>query len=134
MDLNKDGKLNGRPVTHADYNDPTGGADGGDGEGGTGGVVIPTGQNSYPTFVTKPWSEGKPPVAVTMVAWISAVGMRSKEEFAWRVRGASLHRDPVDTRLFAELASLGIKGKIIKDEAESGGIGEIKPAACTGGY
>ena len=42
--------------------------------------------------------------------------------------GCSLHRDSVDTRLFTELASLGTKGKIIKDEAESGGIGEIEAA------
>jgi pectate lyase len=128
VDLNKDGKLNGRPVTHADYNDPTGGADDGDGEakgaGGTGGVVIPTGQNSYPTFVAKSWSEGKPPIAVTVDSAVDAFKKVSAGA------GASIHRDPVDTRLFAELASLGTKGKIIKDEAESGGIGTIKPATA----
>ena len=120
VDLDHDGKLNGRPVTHADFNDPTGGDEG---EGGTGGVVIPTGQKPYPTFLAKPWSEGKPPVPVTIDTAPDAL----KKVLAGA--GASLHRDSVDARLIAELASLGAKGKIIKDEAEAGGIGEIKPAA-----
>ena len=119
IDLNKDGKLNGRPVTHADYNDPTGG---GEGEGGTGGVVIPAGQNPYPTFLDKPWSAGKPPIPVTTVSAEEAYKIVAAQA------GCSLHRDSVDTRLFGELTSLGTKGKIIKDEAEAGGIGEIKPA------
>jgi hypothetical protein len=123
VDLDKDGKLGGRAVTHADYNDPTGGAD--EGEGGTGGVVIPGGQKPYPTFVDKAWTAaaGKaPPVAVT----VDAAAEAFKKVLAGA--GASLHRDGVDTRLFAEVASLGRKGKIIKDEAEAGGIGEIKGA------
>src|SRR5262249_50851150 len=45
--------------------------------------------------------------------------------------GSSLHRDSVDARLFAELASLGTKGKIIKNESESGGIGEINAAQAS---
>ncbi len=121
VDLNKNGKLDGRPTTHADFNDPTGG---GEGEGGTGGVVIPNGQKPYPTFTTKPWAvDAKaPPVAVTTVSAEDAYKIVAAEA------GCSLHRDSVDTRLFSELTSLGTKGKIIKDEAESGGIGAIKPA------
>ncbi len=124
VDLDRDGKLNGRSVTHANYNDPTGGGD--EGEGGTGGVVIPDGQKPYPTFMTKAWAvDGKaPPVAVTVYSAADAF----KKVAAGA--GCSLHRDSVDARLFAELASLGTKGKIIKDEAEAGGIGEIKPAAA----
>jgi hypothetical protein len=119
VDLDRDGKLNGRPVTHADYNDPTGGDES---TGGTGGVVIPDGQKPYPTFVAKSWAEGKPPVPVTVDSAADAFKKVAAEA------GCSLHRDSVDTRLFAELASLGTKGKVIKDEAEAGGIGEIKPA------
>jgi len=63
-----------------------------------------------------------PPVAVTTVSAEEAYKIVQAQA------GCSLHRDSVDTRLFAELTSLGTKGKIIKDEAESGGIGEIKPA------
>jgi pectate lyase len=123
VDLNKDGKLNGRPVTRADYNDPTGAAE--EGDGGTGGVVIPTGQNAYPTFAQKAWAidSKAPPIPVTTVSAEEAYKIVQAQA------GCSLRRDPVDTRLFAELASLGTKGKIIKDEAESGGIGDIKPAA-----
>jgi pectate lyase len=119
VDLDKDGKLSGRPVTHADFNDPTGGDEG---DGSTGGVVIPTGQKPYPTFMAKMWSEGKPPVPVTVDSAAEAV----KKVMAGA--GASLRRDAVDTRLIGELASLGTKGKVIKDEAEAGGIGEIKAA------
>jgi len=43
--------------------------------------------------------------------------------------GCSLHRDSVDTRLIAELTSLGKLGKIIKDPNEVGGFGAIKGAA-----
>jgi len=50
--------------------------------------------------------------------------------------GASLHRDAIDARLVAALASLGKEGKIIRDEAEVGGMPEIKggpvPASTAG--
>jgi hypothetical protein len=87
-------------------------------------VVIPAGQKPYPTFLAKSWSEGKPPVPVTIDSAADAL----KKVIVGA--GASLHRDSVDTRLIAELNSLGTKGKIIKDEAEPGGIGEIKPATA----
>ena len=40
--------------------------------------------------------------------------------------GASLHWDPVDARLIAEVSSLGKLGKISHTEAEAGGIGELR--------
>ncbi len=124
IDADKNGKLSGRPATHADYNDPTGGAES---EGGTGGVVIPGGQNPYPTFVAKSWVEGKPEsarpkYAVTVDSAADAFKKVAAES------GASLHRDSVDMRLIDELNSLGTKGKIITDEAQAGGVGTIKPA------
>jgi hypothetical protein len=122
VDLDRDGKLNGRSVTHADYNAPAAAADD-PGEGGTGGVAIPNGQKAYPTFMTKPWSEGKAPVPVT----VDTAEEAFKKVLA--TAGCSLQRDSVDIRLFAELASLGTKGKIINDEAEAGGIGEIAAAS-----
>ena len=121
IDLDRDGKVSGRAVTRADFNDPTGGEEG---EGGTGGVVIPQGQKPYPTFLAQPWSDGKPPVPVTIDTAADAL----KKVLSGA--GASLRRDTVDARLISELASLGTKGKIIKDEAEVGGIGEIKPATA----
>ena len=40
--------------------------------------------------------------------------------------GCSLHRDAVDTKLIAELTSLGTQGGIIKSESELVGFGELK--------
>ncbi|HEY7091329.1 MAG TPA: hypothetical protein VH518_24750 [Tepidisphaeraceae bacterium] len=121
VDLNRNGTLDGRPVNRADYNDPTGGEEG---DGSTGGVVIPGKQKPYPTFRTEPWAAGSkaPPVPVTTLSAEDAYKLVLAQA------GCSLHRDSVDTRLFAELASLGTKGKIIKNEAESGGIGDINAA------
>jgi len=121
VDLNRNGTLDGRGVTHADYNDPTSGDEG---DGSTGGVAIPGGQKPYPTFMPKAWAidSKAPPVPVTTVSAQDAY------QIVLAQAGCSLHRDSVDTRLFIELASLGTKGKIIKNEAESGGIGEIKAA------
>jgi len=42
--------------------------------------------------------------------------------------GCSLHRDSVDARLIDAVQSYGTRGKIIHNEAEAGGIGEIKEA------
>lgn len=120
VDLDRDGKLNGRPVTRGDYNDPTDGPS----TGGTGGVVIPEGQKPYPTFLAKPWAEGKPPVPVTVHSAADAL------KIVIAGAGASLRRDAIDIRIIDELSSMGTKGKIIKSEAEVGGIAEIKAAAA----
>jgi hypothetical protein len=46
--------------------------------------------------------------------------------------GCSLHRDAVDTRLIADLTSLGQQGSTIQDPTEMGGFGEIKGVAPLG--
>ena len=95
-DLDRDGQLNGRPAVEKDF-----------------GV-----SDDAPSFVSTPFLH--PPVPVTV----------DTAEVAYRKvvagAGASLHRDSVDARLIAEVTSLGKKGQISHDEAEVGGIGELK--------
>lgn len=95
-DLDRDGKLTGRPAVEKDF---------GDGDGA-------------PTFVTKPHLT--PPVPVTVDTAPAAY------EKVVKTAGASLHRDAVDARLITELTSLGKTGKISHTEAEAGGQGELK--------
>jgi hypothetical protein len=45
--------------------------------------------------------------------------------------GCSLHRDSVDARLIDEVKSLGTLGKIIHDEKEAGGIGDLPEVRAT---
>jgi len=96
VDQDKDGKLNGREVADADYND----------------------KGELPTFVPKAW--GNPPFAVTVD---SAPDAYAK---AIAGAGCSLHRDAVDMRLIDDVKSLGSKGKIINQESDAGGLSEIK--------
>lgn len=42
--------------------------------------------------------------------------------------GCSLQRDEVDQRLIEQVRSLGLKGQIVENETQAGGIGQI-PAA-----
>lgn len=103
-DLDRDGQLNGRPVVEAHFSD----------SGGS------------PSFVATPFLH--PPVPVTVDA--AEVAYRRIVAGA----GASLHRDSVDARLISEVTSLGREGKISRDEAEAGGIGELtggKPTVST---
>ena len=95
-DLDRDGQLNGRPAVEKDF-----------------GV-----SDDAPSFVSTPFLH--PPVPVTVDA--AEVAYRKVVAGA----GASLHRDSVDARLIAEVTSLGKKGQISHDEAEVGGIGELK--------
>jgi len=99
-DLGRDGKLDGRAVIEADF-----GADGG-----------------APTFVSE--QQMKPAVPVTVHS--------APDAYAKVVAGAgaSLHRDAMDKRLIAALTSHGKEGKIIHDEAEVGGIPELKGGAA----
>jgi hypothetical protein len=94
-DLDRDGQLNGRPGVEADFGD----------------------SGAAPTFVVSPFLQ--PPVPVTA----------DSAEIAYQKivagAGCSLHRDSVDARLIADLTSLGKKGRIIHDEAEAGGMGEL---------
>ncbi len=92
-DLNKDGQLNGRPVTPEDF-----------GRGG-----------DAPTFMT----------AYTVAPQIDVKVGSAQDAVASVIKdaGCSLHRDAVDARLIADLQSFGKSGKIIHNEAETGGIG-----------
>jgi pectate lyase len=96
VDLDKDGKLNGREVAEADYAD----------------------HGQSPTFVKTSWGNPRFPVTVD-----SADEAYAKVIAA---AGCSLHRDSVDLRLIDEVKSLGTKGKIIDKESDAGGLGEIK--------
>ncbi len=100
-DLDRDGKLNGAPVPESGFSD----------------------KNGSPTFVSA--AAMHPRIPVTLDS--------AEEAYAKVAAGAgcSLHRDPVDLRLIAELASLGARGKTLphtndQGEALAGGIGEIK--------
>lgn len=103
-DLDADGKLNGKPVTDAEFHR----AD----------------EETYtpPTFVT----------AARMHPLIPVTVDRASVAYQKIVAGAgcSLRRDAVDRRLIDELASLGKKGKTLphtddKGEALAGGLGEV---------
>ena len=95
-DLDRDGQLNGRPVVEADFGEA----------------------DAKPTFVAKAFLN--PPVPVTLDP--AAEAYRKVVADA----GCSKRRDPVDARLIAQLTSLGKVGRIIRDEAEAGGLGELK--------
>ncbi len=101
VDLDRDGKLNGQPVTEAGFSD----------KGGS------------PTFVKERGMH--PAIPVTEDSAEAAYAKVAADA------GCSLHRDAVDLRLISELTSLGLKGKILahtddKGEALAGGLGEIK--------
>jgi hypothetical protein len=96
VDLNRDGELNGRHATAADF---------------------AFGNDNSPTLVSSPTTSPKhsftPDSAV--VAYQKVVASA----------GASLHRDSVDRRLVEDLRSLGKSGQTVHDPAEMGGFGEI---------
>ena len=95
VDLNKDGTLNGRDLVDADYTD----------------------HGDTPTFVQKSWGNPRFPVTVDSAedAYVKVIASA----------GCSLHRDAVDRRLIDEVKSLGTKGKIINQESDAGGLGEM---------
>jgi len=95
-DLDRDGQLNGRPVVEADFGEA----------------------DAKPAFAAKAFLN--PPVPVTLDP--AAEAYRKVVADA----GCSKRRDPVDARLIAQLTSLGKVGRIIRDEAEAGGLGELK--------
>ncbi len=96
VDLDRDGSLNGRPASREDF--------------GTGG--------NAPTFLNA--SSLKPPVAVAVDPAADAY-----QKIVAGV-GCSLQRDAVDTRLIADLTSLGKQGATVKDPNEMGGFGVLK--------
>jgi pectate lyase len=92
VDLDKDGKLNGRALAPEDFGKDTG----------------------APTFVTAP-SNG-PLDGVKIISPEAALANVLANA------GSSLHRDAVDTRLIEAVKSFGKEGKIIHDEKEVGGL------------
>lgn len=96
MDLNRDGELNGRLASAADF---------------------AFGKNNSPTLVVSssvlPKKTFTPDSAIVAYQKIVAGA------------GDSLRRDSVDKLLIEDLTSLGKSGKTIRDPAEMGGFGEI---------
>lgn len=95
-DMNKDGKLDGRAVVPEDF---------GKGEEAP---TLTTALGVAPQVAVK--IESAPDALANVLAHA----------------GCSLHRDSVDTRLIDAVQSFGTRGKIIRNEAEAGGIGELK--------
>jgi hypothetical protein len=95
-DMDKDGKLNGRAVTPADFGS---GAD-------------------APTMVSNPSVAAEFHVTVQPAAEAFASVIAGA--------GCSRQRDAVDARLIAAVNSFGAQGRIIRNEAEAGGPGDWK--------
>ncbi len=97
LDLDRDGKFSGKAAVESDFKDSGGNA----------------------TFIQTAWAKPRFPVTVdsAQVAWKKVLA----------TAGCSLQRDAVDARLINEAQSLGTQGKTIKNEAEAGGLAEIKP-------
>ena len=95
-DANKDGKLDGRAVVVEDFG---------------------IGENA-PTFATS--FTVAPRTNVTIESAAPALSNVLAQA------GCSLHRDAVDARLIDAVKSFGTRGKIIHNEAEAGGGGELK--------
>jgi len=96
VDMDKDGKLNGRPVVPEDF-----------GKG-----------DEAPTLVTD--LTVAPQIAVKIESAQDALAN------VLASAGCSLHRDAVDARLIDEVKSFGKLGKISHNETEAGGTGELK--------
>jgi pectate lyase len=95
VDLDKDGKLACRPVVPADF-----------GNGDEAPTLMPT------LTVT-------PQLLVTVESALAACA------HVVATAGCSLHRDAVDTRLIDAVKSYGARGKIVRNENDAGGPGEI---------
>ncbi len=96
VDMDKDGKLNGREVVAEDF-----------GKG-----------DEAPTLVTA--LTVAPQIAVKIESAQDALANVLANA------GCSLHRDAVDARLIDEVKSFGKLGKISHNETEAGGTGELK--------
>ncbi len=70
-----------------------------------------------PSLQVAPGVSGEPP-------WTPDSAAVACEEIL-RAAGASMHRDAVDNRLIADLASFGTRGQIISDPEDMGGFGVI---------
>jgi hypothetical protein len=107
VDLDRDGKLNGRLVADEDLK----------------GVQTEKGPKSEgPQMVQA--IQNPSPIPVHLLTAADAF------TYVTQHAGASLSRDPIDERIVADVLSLGTKGNIIKTESEAGGINTIPPAAA----
>ena len=97
-DIDKDGRLNGREMVPADF--------------GSG--------DSAPTMEAN----------LTVAPAVGFPVERAAEALTNVLAnaGCSLHRDAIDARLVDAVRSCGTRGRIIHDEAEAGGIGELTEA------
>jgi len=95
-DMDKDGKLNGRAVTAADFGK---------------GDEAPTLENDF---------------TVAPLTNVTVESAQSALSNVLANAGCSLHRDSVDARLIDELKSFGTRGKISHSESEIGGVGELE--------
>jgi pectate lyase len=100
-DLDRDGKLDGRLVVAEDF---------GKGE-------------DAPTIETN--------LTVAPLTNLTVESAQSALSNVLANAGCSLHRDSVDARLIDEVKSFGTRGKIIHDESDVGGIGELKEIHAT---
>jgi pectate lyase len=96
VDMNRDGRLDGRPLEASDF-----GKDGN----------APTFMNAFTVA---------PQLNVKLEPAETAVSSVLKDA------GCSQHRDSVDARLIKAVQTFGMRGKIIHDEAEVGGVGALK--------
>jgi pectate lyase len=96
VETNKDGRLYGRAVAAGDFGKSP----------------------EAPTFMTN--------LTVTPQIKVAIESARAALSDVLANAGCSPHRDSVDARLIDEVKSYGTRGKIIHDEAEAGGVGELK--------
>jgi pectate lyase len=96
VDMDKDGKLNGRLVVAEDF-----------GKG-----------DEAPTLVTD--------LTVAPLTNVTVESAQSALSNVLANAGCSLHRDSVDARLIDEVRSFGTHGTISHTETEAGGTGELK--------
>ncbi|MBC7784539.1 MAG: hypothetical protein H7144_11940 [Burkholderiales bacterium] len=96
VDLEPDGTLKGRPVKEEEFKGM---------------------KEEPPTFKPEPFNKPSVPVKIQTA--------QEAYETVVETAGAYLHRDKTDTRLIAQLMSLGTEGAIIKEESEVGGPGEL---------
>lgn len=109
VDLNKDGILNGRPVSDTDFVSkkvkPA--------------IIVDSNSLKGATLQRNPNFKLDVKVDNAEAAYQKVLAGA----------GASSHRDEIDSRIIGYLRSLGKEGKIFKTEAEAGGQGRITPAA-----
>jgi len=138
VDLDCDGKLNGREVTAADF----GGENGptlvdapkfqtfGDADSTGGRSASRPGSQRSRNEASVQTGSNTPLVSHALGAGTArALFVPDSASVAYNKivsgAGASLHRDAVDQRLIGDLTSLGLRGRTVRDPEEMGGFGEL---------